>query len=190
MQIELRRLQRSVGITFILVTHDQEEALIMSDRIAVMFEGEIAQLASPEDLYRKPVNQRVASFIGVMNFLDARCLGETGSTVELEVQALGRLNIPRSSLPDGMTPGEITRVGVRPEMMSILLDDIAPASHEVAAEVTETEYYGDMTYYSVALPGKSEPVTISMRNTAGREVLKRGSKARVAFAPESIVVFR
>ena len=65
MQIELRTLQRTVGITFILVTHDQEEALTMSDRIAVMFEGQIAQLASPQELYKRPRDQRIASFIGV-----------------------------------------------------------------------------------------------------------------------------
>ena len=69
MQIELRELQKSLGITFILVTHDQEEALIMSDRIAVMFDGQIAQLATPEELYKRPVSKTVASFIGVMNSL-------------------------------------------------------------------------------------------------------------------------
>lgn len=67
MQVELIKLQREVGITFVLVTHDQEEALVMSDRIAVMFEGEIAQLADPETLYRRPNSRRVADFIGVMN---------------------------------------------------------------------------------------------------------------------------
>ena len=69
MQVELMRLQRAVGITFILVTHDQEEALIMSDRIAVMFDGGIAQLDDPEVLYRRPKDRRVAEFIGVMNFV-------------------------------------------------------------------------------------------------------------------------
>ena len=72
MQVELIRLQRQVGITFILVTHDQEEALVMSDRIAVMFEGEIGQMDDPETLYRRPKSKRVAAFIGLMNFLPAR----------------------------------------------------------------------------------------------------------------------
>ena len=72
MQVELIKLQREVGITFILVTHDQEEALVMSDRIAVMFEGEIAQLDEPEELYRRPDDRRVASFIGMMNFLPGK----------------------------------------------------------------------------------------------------------------------
>jgi spermidine/putrescine transport system ATP-binding protein len=69
MQLELRRLQRQVGITFILVTHDQQEALIMSDRIAVMFEGEIAQLADPQTLYRAPASRKVGQFIGTMNVM-------------------------------------------------------------------------------------------------------------------------
>jgi spermidine/putrescine transport system ATP-binding protein len=72
MQVELIKLQRQVGITFILVTHDQEEALVMSDRIAVMFEGEIAQLADPETLYRRPNSKKVADFIGTMNFIPAK----------------------------------------------------------------------------------------------------------------------
>jgi spermidine/putrescine transport system ATP-binding protein len=71
MQVELIKLQRQVGITFILVTHDQEEALVMSDRIAVMFEGQIAQLDDPETLYRRPKTRQVADFIGTMNFLPA-----------------------------------------------------------------------------------------------------------------------
>jgi spermidine/putrescine transport system ATP-binding protein len=190
MQIELRRLQRSVGITFILVTHDQEEALIMSDRIAVMFDGQIVQLDSPEALYRKPNTQRVASFIGVMNFLEAKFLGEKGDKITLDIQALGKLDIPATALPQGMAASEISRVGVRPEMMSIVLEGAKSTGFEIDAEIAESEYYGDMTYYLVSLPGKDEPVTISMRNTAGRAVLEPGSKTRVTFSPESIVIFR
>ena len=78
MQMELIKLQRQVGITFILVTHDQEEALVMSDRIAVMFDGEIAQLADPETLYRRPNSKKVADFIVTMNFLPAKIVSESG----------------------------------------------------------------------------------------------------------------
>ncbi|MEO1704682.1 MAG: ABC transporter ATP-binding protein, partial [Pseudomonadota bacterium] len=88
MQGELRRLQRQVGITFILVTHDQEEALIMSDRIAVMFEGQIAQVAAPQDLYRRPKTRQVADFIGVMNFLPAEARTE-GASIKVEIAGLG-----------------------------------------------------------------------------------------------------
>ena len=187
MQVELRHLQRQVGITFILVTHDQEEALTMSDRIAVMFDGRIAQLASPEELYRRPVNRRVASFIGVMNFLGAKLTGETGDRLDLELASLGRVSVPRSQAPGGTAAGSIT-AGIRPEMLTILFDETDRADREVEGVVVDANYYGDMTYYDVRLPGAESPATISMRNTAGRRILKEGMKARVGWSPESIVV--
>jgi spermidine/putrescine transport system ATP-binding protein len=189
MQVELRALQKSIGITFILVTHDQEEALIMSDRIAVMFEGRIAQLDTPEDLYRRPVSKRVASFIGVMNFLPAKALAETAQSVTLDIPALGRIEMPKGELPAGLSAQEIDTIGVRPEMLTLLFDESDRVEQRVEAKVTGTQYYGDMTYYSVALPGQPEPVTISMRNTAGRSVAPVGSTVTVGWGADSIVVF-
>ena len=78
MQVELRRLQQAVGITFILVTHDQYEALAMSDRIAVMFGGKIAQVAAPKEIYQRPVNRQVADFLGGMNFIKAEIVEDSG----------------------------------------------------------------------------------------------------------------
>ncbi len=189
MQVELRALQKSIGITFILVTHDQEEALIMSDRIAVMFEGRIAQLDTPEGLYRRPVSKRVASFIGVMNFLPATASAGTVDTVTLDIAALGRIDLPKSALPEGLAVQQIDTVGVRPEMLTLLFDDADRAERRTEAKVTATQYYGDMTYYTVALPGQDEPVTISMRNTAGRSVAPVGSSVSVGWGADSIVVF-
>lgn len=189
MQVELRQLQQSIGITFILVTHDQEEALIMSDRIAVMFEGEIAQIATPQELYRHPVSKRVASFIGVMNFLPARVASQTESTISVKIPALGTVDLPRSQIPAGLTADAIDTAGVRPEMLTILFHDNEQAEHVVDAEVAGTAYYGDMTYYSVLLPGTDKPATISMRNTAGRSVAAPGTKVRVGWGAESIVLF-
>ncbi len=190
MQVELRDLQKTLGITFILVTHDQEEALIMSDRIAVMFEGEIAQLASPEELYRRPTTERVASFIGVMNFLDARSTGSMAGGLTLDIAALGTVQIPADAVPSGIDPAQISKVGVRPEMLTLLFEPSDHAQYEVAAEVVSSDYYGDMTYYSVILPGQEAPVTISMRNTAGRSIAKPGSPVRVGWGADSIVLFR
>ncbi len=188
MQVELRRLQRAVGITFILVTHDQEEALIMSDRIAVMFDGRISQLATPQELYRLPANRRVASFIGVMNFLDGTVIGEDGDAVHLDIAALGKVSVPKSqckSRIDGTAPAH---VGIRPEMLTILFDETEQAEREVTGTISDVVYYGDMTYYDVQLPGAEKPITISMRNTAGRAVLEIGATARVGWGSESIVV--
>lgn len=189
MQFELRELQKTLGITFILVTHDQEEALIMSDRIAVMFEGEIAQLASPEELYRRPATQRVASFIGVMNFLDARLESSNEEGVSVAIPALGRVTLPYNSVPKGANPAKLSKVGIRPEMLTLLFDPTDKAENEVQAEIVSSDYYGDMTYYSVRLPRQKVPVTISMRNTAGRSIAKPGSQVRVGWGAESVVLF-
>ncbi|MFD0858010.1 ABC transporter ATP-binding protein [Roseovarius aquimarinus] len=188
MQHELRRLQKSLGITFILVTHDQEEALIMSDRIAVIFDGTIAQLATPEELYRRPRTRRVASFIGVMNFLEASATGGNGAPYQLDIPALGQIEVPASQAPAGLAASRINVVGVRPEMFTITGEDTGHFEREVQGTVTGTDYYGDMTYYSVALPGAEAPVTISMRNTAGRAVAREGSTVTVGWGADSIVL--
>ena len=187
MQSELRRLQRAVGITFVLVTHDQEEALTMSDRIAVMFDGKIEQVASPQILYGKPSNRKVAAFIGMMNFLDAKVLTTSGDNVEVEVQSLGKLTLPLAQATGGLNG--CNSVGVRPEMLTILMGS-QTSEREIEAEVTEVYYYGDMTYYDVKLPAKEDPITVTMRNTAGREVLEVGAKARVGWSTSSLLLLK
>ncbi len=188
MQHELRRLQRHVGITFILVTHDQEEALIMSDRIAVMFEGEIAQLAPPQELYRRPVSRRVAEFIGVMNFLPGRVVAGGGNGVAVEVAGLGRAEVTPEQCPGAPDHGACS-VGLRPETLTILGDGEAAPGRSAQGRVAEVTYYGDMTYYEVALDGAEAPVTVSMRNLVGRRVLERGDATRVAWDAGALVVF-
>lgn len=189
MQVELIRLQRQVGITFILVTHDQEEALVMSDRIAVMFDGEIAQLDDPETLYRLPKSRRVADFIGHMNFLPAKVHAEANGEIDVDVQGLGRCHITARQAPGGIT-GDEPSVGFRPETLTILYEGQTPTDRETKGVVEEVVYYGDMTYYDVKLDGVEEPVRISMRNVPGRPVLERGEKTRVAWSPSALVLFR
>jgi spermidine/putrescine transport system ATP-binding protein len=189
MQMELIKLQRQVGITFILVTHDQEEALVMSDRIAVMFEGQIAQLDDPETLYRRPKTRQVADFIGTMNFLPATVLSEAPSGCEVEVAGLGRCQIAADQAPSGRS-GQDTTVGFRPETLTILYDGQAAAVRETPGTVEEVVYYGDMTYYDVKLDGVSSAVRLSMRNVPGRPVLDIGTRARVAWSPDALVLFR
>jgi spermidine/putrescine transport system ATP-binding protein len=189
MQVELIKLQRQVGITFILVTHDQEEALVMSDRIAVMFEGEIAQLADPETLYRRPSSRKVADFIGTMNFMPAKVVSESGDTVEVDSQGFGRVSLNASQCM-GSTSSEAPAIGFRPETLTIMFDGQQPQDRESMATVEEVVYYGDMTYYDVKLDGMNQPVRISMRNVFGRPVLDIGTRARVAWSPGALVMFR
>ncbi|MEY5038313.1 MAG: hypothetical protein RL472_1419 [Pseudomonadota bacterium] len=188
MQVELIKLQRQVGITFILVTHDQEEALVMSDRIAVMFEGEIAQLADPETLYRRPTSKKVADFIGTMNFVPATVLSETGGQVEVEAKGLGRVTLDASVQPPAR--GESPVVGLRPETLTLLYDDQKPMERETEGVIDEVIYFGDMTYYDVYLGGTDVEVRLSMRNVPGRPILDVGSKVRVAWSPSALVLFR
>lgn len=188
MQVELIKLQRQVGITFVLVTHDQEEALVMSDRIAVMFDGEIGQVDDPEILYRRPKSRRVAAFIGLMNFLPASVLG-TGARYDLEVAGLGRCDIAAEQVPAGAERGAAV-VGIRPESLSILFEGETTTRHEIDGTVDEVVYYGDMTYYHVRIAGVEKPLTISMKNVIGRPVLDYGAPTRVAWDERALVLLR
>ena len=187
MQVELRSLQRTVGITFILVTHDQEEALTMSDRIAVMFSGQIAQLATPQELYRRPRDTRIASFIGMMNFVDGELLDVGAKKLKVNAGLFGKLSIEPDQMPVPLEPGKVT-IGIRPEMLTILYEKSDKSEIEVEGKVTSTSYYGDMTYYGVHIKGIKGEVSVSMRNTAGRKVLEIGEKTRVGLGSESLVL--
>ncbi len=185
MQGELRKLQRTVGITFVLVTHDQEEALTMSDRIAVMFDGKIAQLDTPEGLYKRPKTKRVASFIGVMNFIPAKVIASTKTKLSLDVEALGKVDVGAS---DTIKSGEKITVGIRPEMLTILYEETDDADNVFSGIIVSASYYGDMTYYEVELGNTAIRATVSMRNTAGRPVLRAGTETRIGWGYESITV--
>jgi len=189
MQFELIKLQQQVGITFVLVTHDQEEALVMSDRIAVMFDGQVAQLADPETLYRRPNARRVAEFVGTMNFLAANVISEAGGKVELDTQGFGRLVLEAGQVAGGPSQGGAA-VGFRPETLTILFEGEAAPDRESAATVVDTVYHGDLTYYDVRLDGASQPVRLSMRNVFGRPVLGAGARTRIAWSPGALRLFR
>ena len=190
MQVELIRLQRQVGITFVLVTHDQEEALVMSDRIAVMFEGQIAQLDDPETLYRRPKTRAVANFIGTMNFLPATILSEANGKVEAECHGFGHLTLDAESQVMGTPTATGATVGFRPETLTLLFEGQQAADREVMATVEEVVYYGDMTYYDVKLDGTTEVMRLSMRNVFGRPVLDIGTRTRVGWSQGALVMFR
>jgi len=187
MQVELIKLQRSVGITFILVTHDQEEALVMSDRIAVMFDGQIAQMDDPETLYKRPNSRDVAEFIGVMNFLPGSVTSADGK-ITVDVGGLGMASLEASQCAGQVKEGDCA-VGLRPETMSILFPEDTPRGRVAEGVVDEVVYYGDMTYYDIRLDGTEQPVRISMRNLMGRPVLDIRTRTRVAWDERSLVLF-
>jgi len=139
MQLELVRLQHEVGITFVIVTHDQEEALSMADRIAVMFDGRILQVARPEELYESPTSRRVADFIGTMNLLLGRVVSAENGHLRLEAEGLGEIRLPHHGA------GADSEVGlaVRPEKVQLLRE--APVDGLIAAHgrIAQIAYFGD-----------------------------------------------
>jgi spermidine/putrescine transport system ATP-binding protein len=150
MQLELKELQQRVGITFIYVTHDQEEALTMSDRIAVMSKGKVLQMGSPVEIYERPTSRFVADFIGESNFL-------TGSLEEVDGER-ATVQLDKIDLPViGMRVGDLARgrrvaVSIRPEKMR-LADRCAPLENCFQARVVQSAYVGADTRVVVDLGG-------------------------------------
>ena len=129
MQVELKRIQQEVGITFIYVTHDQEEAMTMSNRIAVMNRGQYEQLGDPESLYERPTTRFVAGFLGVSNLLPATIAGQADGYVLAQLGDDARVRVPR-----GLVNGHDTiEVGVRPEKIRMhkATEDIPAGANEL-----------------------------------------------------------
>ncbi|CAA9576070.1 MAG: Spermidine/putrescine import ABC transporter ATP-binding protein PotA [uncultured Thermomicrobiales bacterium] len=165
MQGELKRLHREVGATFVYVTHDQEEALTMSDRIAVMNAGRVLQLGEPDEIYERPRTRFVADFVGQTNFLDARVLSLDGTEAEVEVAGSGRL---RTRVPAGSAPTGRVMLSVRPEKLTLAADAPAePATgwNRLEGTLVGAVYVGTHTQHVVALPGGAT-VTVHRQNRA------------------------
>lgn len=184
MQVELRRLQQAVGITFILVTHDQYEALAMSDRIAVMFGGRIAQIASPKEIYQRPVNRQVADFLGGMNFLKGEIVEEDGSSITVDTLGFGRITTEKPKVFDRSGGG--TTLGIRPERLRVLWDS-ATAKHEVSGTVVERHYFGEITHLIVEIPGLEKPLSVTETNDFGADDIPVGAPIRLAYDRDALV---
>jgi spermidine/putrescine transport system ATP-binding protein len=152
MRLELKSLQRASGITFIFVTHDQEEALTMSDRIAVMSEGQIQQIGRPHEIYERPVNRFVADFIGDTNFLEAEISAIEGDFANCQVS--NDLSFKVQSIAKH-NKGDRVTLAIRPEKISLA------QSGEVQGRITAAVYLGTDTSYSVAI---SDDITLSVRD--------------------------
>jgi spermidine/putrescine transport system ATP-binding protein len=173
MQLELKALQREVGITFVYVTHDQEEALTMSDTIVVMRDGLIQQQGSPTELYERPVNQFVASFIGSSNFLTGTLSGPPDAAGRARVRTERGLELNGSVTDTEATPaaGSEVTVAIRPERMTVVpAGDAAgnpiPGWYEISGVVQQGTYLGDQTEYRIETDGAGE-VIVRRQNAAG-----------------------
>jgi spermidine/putrescine transport system ATP-binding protein len=179
MQIELKQLQEQVGITFVYVTHDQEEALTMSDRIAVMKDGVIQQLGDPITLYEKPANRFVADFIGESNLIQGRVQSVLGEQVLLQVGD----ELVTASVGDALPPvGAEVMVAVRPEKLLIAPQSENPAN-AVGGVVAQVIYIGTDTRYMVDL-FSGQSIAIRVQNSGGRDVkaFQRGERVKIAWS--------
>jgi spermidine/putrescine transport system ATP-binding protein len=151
MQVEIRALQRALGITTVFVTHDQEEALTLSDRIAVMEQGEIVQIGTPTEIYERPRSRFVSDFIGVSNFLAGRVVehAEEGVLVQLDEADQCRLWVPGAN---SLQPGDRVEVAIRPEKIR-LVRPRAPGANALPGRVENVVYLGAVTYYYVRVAG-------------------------------------
>ncbi len=177
MQIELKRLQTETGITFVFVTHDQEEALTMSDRVGVMSAGKLQQVGSPRDIYTRPVNRFVASFIGETNFLPGL---REGAAVRL---AGGQ----RVALPADMAlaQGQSVTLTVRPEQVRL----VDPAEADaIRATVKNLVYFGTDTHCHMAMADGTEIVARLQSPATGDAGLTMGAQVAFHFAPGSVQV--
>ena len=160
MQIELKRLQGETGITFIFVTHDQEEALTMSDRIAVMSSGKILQVGAPHDIYEKPAERFVAGFIGETNFLEGEVVGQANGRATVKLSTGAEIS---ASLPAGVPPAGKATVVVRPEHAHMAVADDAASFCGIIENVV---YLGTDTHFHVRLDG-GDVFIVRQQNSRG-----------------------
>ena len=177
MQIELKRLQQDTGIAFVVVTHDQEEALTLADRIALLDRGRIVQLATPRELYDKPVNRFAADFIGLMNFVDGSVAGSA-----FEAPGLGRL-----PAPNGVADGPAA-LAIRPERVQVM-DSVRDGA--IQGQVEGAAFLGQDVIAHVAVPNLPRPIVA--RLAAGHPLsakLARGQPVWLNWQADQAVILR
>jgi spermidine/putrescine transport system ATP-binding protein len=191
LQVELKRIQRDVGITFVYVTHDQEEALTMSDRIAVMNKGVVEQVADPETVYERPGTTFVAGFIGVSNLMPGEVVSSNGAGTQMRLDAGPTVNALDSG---GVSAGERAHAVVRPEKLELHQagDSAEGGRPSVEGQVESSLYLGTATQMVVKL-GDGTRMTVLVPNAdaeARRDLPAAGEPARLSWSDENIHIVR
>jgi len=184
MQLELKRIQQEVGITFIYVTHDQEEAMTMSNRIAVMRHGRIEQLGEPEAVYENPATEFVAAFLGASNLFEGELKdGSANGDVSVVLTAGETVRLPSERIPTHSS--NRLKVGVRPEKISIAPDGIeVPSGHNsITGRVVMSTYIGVSHQFKVQAPGGTE-LTVYVQNLGAERSPAQGEQVVLWWKPE------
>lgn len=159
MQIELRNLQKAVGITFVFVTHDQGESISMSDRVAVMNDGQIQQISDPHDLYYNPQNIFVSDFIGTTNFLSSSTGASNGEEIMVKIESIGEFSI-RNKLNISENNSD-TVCSIRPEAITLSPTPIEKGDITLEGKIENSSYYGELTSFYVKIDGAEKPLIAS-----------------------------
>ncbi|MBV1780574.1 ABC transporter ATP-binding protein [Paeniglutamicibacter sp. ABSL32-1] len=180
MQVELKSIQTEVGLTFIHVTHDQEEAMTMADTVAVMNKGKIEQMGAPRDLYELPRTAFVANFLGKSNLMPGSVTEDLGNAVAVDV-AGHRLVMPKDR---AVSHSGAAVVGVRPEKMRVLnlSDEYSPSANMLTGTVLDASFTGVSTEYLVEVPGIGTLATFSQN--MGQAPARRGDTVRMTWEPD------
>lgn len=186
MQLELKALQRKVGITFVYVTHDQGEALALSDRIAVMNDGKILQVGTPSEIYDSPQNRFVADFIGTSNFLEGTLISKKAVVLKTELP-LKIVCTPNSALPLN-TP---VTVAIRPERFNLRTTPASDAANSLRGVIQDESYLGTTLQYTVQTDYPT-PLIAHQQNTGAREThrFQRGDTVYLQWTPENAIILK
>jgi iron(III) transport system ATP-binding protein len=183
MREEIRDIQRTLGTTTIYVTHDQEEALVISDRIAVMNAGEVHQVGSSWEVYKEPADTFVASFVGITNFLDGAVVGKGNGTVDVKVGSV----VLKAPAPSGSR--ERLRLAVRPEELIITQKGRAPAAASVIeGTVAKNTFTGTLVQYLIAGPGGLE-LLVERHKPSQDALIPSNTAVNVQVPLEAVLVF-
>jgi putrescine transport system ATP-binding protein len=185
-QFELMRLKERLGLTFVIVTHDQEEAMTVASRIGVMNQGRLVQVATPSEIYEQPNSRWVADFIGDVNLIEGRIVGAEAIGTTVESPAFGTV---RAAAVKDVKAGDAVAVALRPEKIRIMRDPPPPGANRAEGEVWEIGYLGDFSVYKVRL---DDGVVINAAVANVTRVIERpvgiGDRVWLTFAPDAGVV--
>jgi putrescine transport system ATP-binding protein len=190
-QFELVNIQENLGITFVIVTHDQEEAMTVSTRMAVMNEGQTVQVGTPSEIYEYPASRLVADFIGDVNVLEARVITTDGSRMRLASSEAGCESEADRAI--AAPAGETVFVAVRPEKFELLTaPPAASATNCVSGEVADIGYLGDVSIYHVEIEssGKIVRATVANRRRLIERPVTWGDRVWLAWRPDASVVLK
>src|SRR6187200_2964601 len=182
MQLELKRIQQEVGITFIYVTHDQEEAMTMSNRFAVMRQGRIEQLGAPEDVYENPATEFVAGFLGASNLLEGEMKETNDGEATVSLAAGPVVKVPSTRIHSDA--GSALKVGVRPEKITITTGNRSPnGDNSLEGTVTMATYIGVSHQYKVSTPDGTI-LTVYVQNLGDEQAPRQGEAVTLTWNPE------